>query len=82
MSSGNGGWLKEPQGNTEAGFTFKASGGSSTTYFTEYADLYGGSVACGGGGGSAGGEAGAFCLYVNYSASDSDGYVSARLMYL
>lgn len=82
MSSGNGGWLKEPQGNTEAGFTFKASGGSSTTYFTDYAYLYGGYVAYFGSAWSNGDYAGAFYLIVAYSASGSDGYVSARLMYL
>ncbi len=82
MSSGNGGWLKEPQGNTEAGFTFKASGGSSTTYFTDYAYLYGGYVAYFGGGWSTGDPAGAFFLHVNDSASGSYGDVSARLMYL
>lgn len=82
MSSGNGGWLKEPQGNTEAGFTFKASGGSSTTYFTDYAYLAGGYVAYFGGSWSLSDYAGAFCLYVAFSASVSDGSVSARLMYL
>lgn len=82
MSSGNGGWLKEPQGNTEAGFTFKASGGSSTTYFTDYARLAGGYVACFGGYWSYGDAAGAFFLFVGSSASGSSGHVSARLMYL
>lgn len=82
MSSGNGGYMKEPQGNTEAGFAFKASGGSSTTYFTDYAHLRGGYVACFGGGWSDGDSAGAFLLYVIYSASGSSGSVSARLMYL
>lgn len=82
MSSGNGGWLKEPQGNTEAGFTFKASGGSSTTYFTDYAFLYGGCVAYFGGSWSNGANAGAFFLSVGHSASGSTGDVSARLMYL
>lgn len=82
MSSGNGGYMKEPQGNTEAGFAFKASGGSATTYFSDYATLLGGYVAYFGGYWSNGDNAGAFYLNVNYSASSSIPYVSARLMYL
>ena len=82
MSSGNGGYMKEPQGSTETGFTFKASGGSSTTYFTDYASLSGGYVASFGGLWFDGADAGAFRLRVYYSASDSSAYVSARLMYL
>ena len=82
MSSGNGGYMKEPQGNTEAGFAFKASGGSATTYFSDYADLRGGSVAYFGGYWSPGDSAGAFCLHVSRSASYSSPGVSARLMYL
>lgn len=82
MSGGNGGWLKEPQGNTEAGFAFKAGGGSSTTYFSDYAYLHGGFVAYFGGVWYDGDNAGAFRLRVSYSASDSYGSVSARLMYL
>lgn len=82
MSGGNGGWLKEPQGNTEAGFAFKAGGGSSTTYFSDSAFLYGGAVAYFGGSWADGVDAGAFRLRVAYSASVSSGGVSARLMYL
>lgn len=82
MSSGNGGYMKEPQGNSEAGFAFKASGGSATTYFTDSAYLYGGFVALFGGSWCDGDDAGAFLLLVHTSASDSDGLVSARLMYL
>ena len=82
MSSGNGGYMKEPQGNTEAGFAFKASGGSATTYFSDSTYLDGGCVASFGGSWSNGVYAGAFYLDVAYSASDSSGLVSARLMYL
>lgn len=82
MSSGNGGYMKEPQGNSEAGFAFKASGGSATTYFTDYANLDGGSVAGFGGYWDDGDDAGAFWLSVITSASVSTGIVSARLMYL
>lgn len=82
MTSGNGGYMKEPQGNTETGFTFKASGGSTTTYFTDYASLFAGFVAYSGGGWSIGDFAGAFCLFVSMSASMSVAHVSARLMYL
>lgn len=82
MSSGNGGYMKEPQGSTETGFTFKASGGSSTTYFTDSAYLDGGYVASFGGSWYDGGSAGAFRLDVAYSASGSYDDVSARLMYL
>lgn len=82
MSSGNGGYMKEPQGSTEAGFAFKTSGGSTTTYFSDYANLLGGFVAYFGGSWSDGDNAGAFRLIVSYSASYSNDYVSARLMYL
>ena len=82
MSSGNGGYMKEPQGSTEAGFAFKTSGGSTTTYFSDYSYLYGGSVARFGGYWNDGDNAGAFRLNVIYSASDSHDSVSARLMYL
>lgn len=82
MSIGNGDWLKEPQGNTEAGFTFKASGGSATTYFTDSAILRGGCVTYFGSGWGDGDTAGAFQLDVDGSASGPGDGVSARLMYL
>ena len=81
MSSGNGGYMKEPQGNTEAGFAFKASGGSATTYFSDYAYLYGGCVAVFGGSWSDGDCAGAFYLDVGDSASNSNPSVSAHLKF-
>lgn len=74
--------MKEPQGNTEAGFVIKATGGSATTYFSDYAYLDGGYVAAFGGSWANGVDAGAFRLDVIASASASNAIVSARLMYL
>lgn len=82
ISSYAGGYMKEPQGNTEAGFVIKATGGSATTYFSDSAYLFGGSVAGFGGCWVDGDYAGAFLLSVAHSASDSYDAVSARLMYL
>ena len=83
ISSSASGYMKEPQGNTEAGFVIKAGGGSSSTYFADFASLAGGYVAYAGGRWYDGGDnAGAFYLYVYYSASGSNGSVVARLMYL
>ena len=82
ISSSASGYMKEPQGNTEAGFVIKAGSGSSSTYFADYAYLYGGYVASAGGSWDDGDYAGAFFLYVSRSASDSYAYVAARLMCL
>lgn len=82
VTSETNAYMKEPQGNTETGFTFKVSGGSSTTYFTDSAYFGGGFVACSGGDWVCGSFAGTFFLYVGVSTSQSLASVSARLMYL
>lgn len=76
------GYMSKPQGTTEKGFIAKAKGGSSTTYFCDYAYLCSSAVACFGGYYGDGAYAGVFWLYVDYSASSSDSSVGARLMYL
>lgn len=82
VTSNTGGWMSKPQGKTETGFLEKEVGGSETTYFSDSAHLYGGYVAKFGGSWSNGSGAGAFSLYVSYSASYSKSDVGGRLMYL
>ncbi len=77
-----GGYMSKPQGTSEAGFNAKEVSGSTTTYFTDYADLYAGYLPYFGGLWSNGDYAGAFSLLVYYAASSSSAYLGARLMYL
>lgn len=77
-----GNYMSKPQGTTKTGFIAKEVSGSATTYFCDYAYLYASRVAIFGGDWSNGSNAGAFRLYVNYSADYSTAYFAARLMYL
>ena len=77
-----GNYMSKPQGTTKTGFIAKEVSGSATTYFCDYAILYASRVAYFGGSWGYGSDAGAFRLYVNYSADNSSAYVAARLMYL
>ena len=81
-SSSVGGWMSRPNGTTELGFTIKESSGSATTYFSDYASLSAGYVAYFGGEWSDSSYAGAFYLYVFYSASSERSNIASRLMYL
>ena len=82
VSQGNGGYLKAPQGTNDLGFMFHTGGGSSTTYFSDSAYFYAGCVPYFGGDFDGDAYAGAFQLNVDYYASDANGYVGARLMFL
>lgn len=81
-SSGVSGWMSKPNGTTELGFTIKESRGSETTYFSDYAYLYAGYVACFGSDWSDAASAGAFHLSVSCSASGASSSIAGRLMYL
>lgn len=77
-----GGYLSKVQGTSEKGFIAKEVSGSQTTFFSDYAHLGAGYLPYFGGSWSDGAYAGAFYLYVYYSASTADSGLSARLMYL
>ena len=77
-----GGYMSKPQGNSNTGFIVKEVSGSSTTYYTDYAYLYAGSLPVFGGAWTYASSAGAFRLDVTYSASYSDAYIGGRLMFL
>lgn len=75
---------KSIQGTSELGFVIKANGGSETTYFCDYQDVYGNSTCFGYVGGSRGygANAGAFCFYCDCSSSNAGANVGGRLMFL
>lgn len=75
---------KKVQGTSELGFIIKENGASQTTYFCDYQDVYGSSIKlpCFGGRCSRGADAGAFYFDCHYSASNSNGDVGSRLMFL
>lgn len=81
-SSYIGGYMKAPQGTSELGFIIKQAGGSSTTYFADYARFYSASVAYFGGYWAEGSYAGAFQLDVHEDASYAADCSCGRLMYL
>ena len=82
FSSNTSGWMSKVQGTSEKGFVLKEKNGSSTTYYSDYADVYASRLASFGGHWSIGTSAGAFSLLVNRSASNSTFNISSRLMYL
>lgn len=75
-------YMSKPQGTSETGFIVKEVSGSATTYFCDYGYLHAGSLAAFGGSWANASDAGAFQLYVNYSASNAGSLVGGRLMYL
>lgn len=77
-----GGYMKEPQGTNDAGFIIGATGGSASTYFSDYAYFDGGCVPVFGGYFGDGSSAGAFRLYVDYDPDDAGGHFGGRLMFL
>lgn len=81
-SSDISGWRNTIQGSTDTGFIIKGTSGSSTTYYCDCGVLYASRLPVFGGMWGSGDDAGAFYLYVNYSASYSSGSVGGRLMYL
>lgn len=82
ISSDTGGYMKDVQGTNDTGFVFKATGGSSTTYFCDYGNLCDGCVALFGGYYGSGDDAGVCYLDVYYAASYSYGSVGGRVMFL
>ena len=74
--------MSKPQGSTKAGFVVKGTGGSTTTYFCDYAFLNASSVAWFGGRWNDAANAGAFLLYLAYASPGSPALIAARLMYL
>ena len=76
------GYMKAPQGSNDAGFIIGTGGGSSSTYFSDYASFYGGCVPVFGGCFGDGAGAGAFRLSVYYGPDDADGSFGGRLMFL
>ncbi|MBQ3114871.1 MAG: hypothetical protein IJC06_01940 [Clostridia bacterium] len=77
-----GGYMKEPQGNNDAGFIIGTGGGSSSTYFSDCADFCGGCVPVFGGCFDDGAIAGAFRLYVDCIPDSAGDVVGGRLMFL
>lgn len=75
-------YMKKPQGNTEMGFIMKENQGSSTTYFCDYATIRSNGLACTGSHYELGIFGGIFYLCIEYSATESSKYISARLMYI
>ena len=76
------GYMKESQGNNDAGFIIGTGGGSSSTYFSDSANFSGGCVPVFGGYFRDGADAGAFRLYVSYSPGNAGGSLGGRLMFL
>lgn len=76
------GYMTESQGTNNGGFVTKVGGGSSTTYYSDYADLDASYFPYVGGYWLDNGYAGVFYCDVTYSASESYAYVGSRLMYL
>ena len=77
-----GGYMKEPQGNNDAGFIISSTGGSSSTYFSDSVNFGGGYVPVFGGYFGNGDGAGAFLLNVHSYLSNAEEYVGGRLMFL
>lgn len=76
------GYMKYPQGTNEAGFIISEKGASSATYFSDYADFYGGCVPVFGGYFHDGADAGAFRLGVDCGPGIAIDHFGARLMFL
>lgn len=82
VTSDIGNYMSKPQGGSNAGFTAQAVGGSTTTYFCDYAYLYASCLARFGGSWYNALNAGAFLLNLDHAFSLSAASVGARLMYL
>lgn len=81
-SSLNGGYIDAVQGKQSTGFISKSIVGSNATHYCDYGYLAAGCLGLSGGIWNSGLLAGAFSLYVNYSASDARSHVGARLCYI
>lgn len=76
------GYMTESQGTNNGGFVTKVGGGSSTTYYSDYAYLGASDFPIVGGYWNDGDDAGVFGCYVDGSASELDEGLGSRLMYL
>ena len=76
-----GDYISKIQGTNNTGFVIKSGGGSSTTYYTDYASLHSGSFGTFGGYWSEGAAAGAFLLGVDSAASESYSLLGCRVVY-
>lgn len=76
------GYMSDIQGGTETGFITKASSGSETTYYCDYASLSAGLLPAFGGYGAYASYAGAFRLDVSRTADYSSSYASARACFV
>lgn len=82
LASDSNGWVKKVSGTTESGFMGVQHGGSSTTYYCDYGNLYASRVLLFGGRWNDGAGCGPFHLSADATASAASGRVGARLMYL
>lgn len=82
VTSGISGYIGDISGASETGFLMKTTGGSTTSYYTDYGILYTSGVAHFGGSRSYGSGAGAFMLRLSSSASYSNADISARLAFI
>lgn len=83
VSSDTNGYMTKVQGTNNGGFVLKAaSGGSSTTYFSDDGRLNAGCFPDVGGYWGGGDYAGVFSCHVGYAASDARSLVGSRLMFL
>lgn len=76
------GYMSKIQGSSETGFITKEASGSATTYFCDSTALAASCLPGFGGSWKLFSTAGAFCLSVATSASDSTANLGGRLMYL
>lgn len=81
LSSSTYGYIQKIQGTNNTGFIIKSGGGSGSAYYADHARLYSGFFGYFGGSWSDGANAGAFRLYVDYSASDSYSNLGCRVVY-
>lgn len=82
VSSNTSGYATKLQGTNNGGFVLKADGGSTTTYWCDYARLFSGRFPFVGGGWNDGDSAGVFSCSVYWNASDSYSKLGSRLMFL
>lgn len=78
-SANIGGYIDTVQGGNDKGFIIKSTGGSATTHYADYGDLYSSRVALFGGDRASGSSAGAFNLRLNASASGASATIGGRL---
>lgn len=76
------GYMKAPQGSNDAGFIISAEGGSTSTYFSDFASFSRDSVPTFGGGFLSYEDSSAFRLCVSHPLDDAHVSIGGRLMFL